>query len=283
MTAPFRVLFVCMGNICRSPTAHGVLRHKLRQHPLGPRVQVDSAGTHNYHPGEAPDPRSRRHAQRRGYELSDLRARPIAAADFHQADLVLVMDDDNLEACLERCPSHLRHKLGRLTDYCRAHRSTAVPDPYYGEGEGFERVLDLVEDACDGLLAHLARRLHTATPAAPTVDRAEHWRLDAGEREVATLDIPAHAQRERHFDVSVTLLVQPAGPRAWHRLTVLANGSREWQRQVDTDPDGGGDGLEHRFSRVVPTGQALRVVAQTEGHAVRQVRLRIEVEERPPA
>jgi protein-tyrosine phosphatase len=154
----FRIVFVCMGNICRSPTAHGVMRHKLRQAGWAERVAVDSAGTLDYHAGEPPDPRSREHAQRRGYDLSDLRARGLTAADFEAADLLLVMDDDNLATATQRCPPAYRHKLRRLTEFGRVLRSRSVPDPYSGGAAGFERVLDLVEDACDGLLEHLRRQ-----------------------------------------------------------------------------------------------------------------------------
>jgi protein-tyrosine phosphatase len=150
----FRVVFVCTGNICRSPTAHGVFRQRVLDAGLKTEVHVDSAGTHGYHVGDAPDARSQAHARSRGYELADLRARQLAAADFAQADLLLVMDEDNLRAAQARCPAEHRHKLRRFTEFCRVHRSRDVPDPYYGGAAGFELVLDLVEDGCDGLLAH---------------------------------------------------------------------------------------------------------------------------------
>lgn len=156
--APFRVVFVCMGNICRSPTAHGVLREKLRRAGLDRRVLVDSAGTHDYHPGEPPDPRSQRHARRRGYDLSDLRARCLRPSDFEQADLLLVMDGNNLAASLRACPPAHRDKLRKLVSFCGTRVADEVPDPYYGGEAGFEHVLDLVEDACDGLIDHLRRQ-----------------------------------------------------------------------------------------------------------------------------
>ena len=147
------VLFVCMGNICRSPTAEAVLRHKLHDAGLHEQVVVDSAGTHaDWHAGEAPDRRSVAHAAKRGYDLRALRARQVVDADFDQFDLILAMDWDNLALLEERCPPALRHKLGRLTEHCRRHDSPVVPDPYAGGAQGFEEVLDLVEDACDGLL-----------------------------------------------------------------------------------------------------------------------------------
>jgi protein-tyrosine phosphatase len=149
---PYRVLFVCMGNICRSPTAHGVFQHRVQQLGWGARMAVDSAGTHNYHPGSPPDERSQAHAARRGYDLSSLRARQVTDADFAACDLILAMDGDNLVELLARCPAVHQHKLRRLTDFCQTHTASEVPDPYYGGSQGFERVLDLVEDACEGLV-----------------------------------------------------------------------------------------------------------------------------------
>jgi len=158
-TPRLNVLFVCMGNICRSPTAHGVFLAKLHAAGLAQQVAVDSAGTHGFHRGVPPDLRSQRHALRRGYDLSALRARQLTDDDFGRADLLLVMDDDNLAHVTERCPAAERHKLQRLGAYCRIHAAGDVPDPYYGGPEDFERVLDLVEDACEGLLAHVHVRL----------------------------------------------------------------------------------------------------------------------------
>ena len=152
------VLMVCMGNICRSPTAEAVLRHKLRAAGLGLRVRVDSAGTHAWHAGAPPDHRSQRHAVRRGYDLSTLRAREVVAADFARFDLILAMDWDILALLEERCPEGSRHKLRRLTEFARHHDSPVVPDPYAGGGEDFEFVLDLVEDACDGLIETIVSR-----------------------------------------------------------------------------------------------------------------------------
>jgi protein-tyrosine phosphatase len=162
MTEPIRLTFVCMGNICRSPTAHGVMRHKVRAAGLAGRIHVDSAGTHAWHTQDPPDARSQRHALQRGYDLSDLRARTLLQSDFARSELVLVMDHDNVEHAGELCPDVHRHKLRRLTEFCRVHRSDIVPDPYYGGAADFERVLDLVEDACDGLLEDLRRRLGAA-------------------------------------------------------------------------------------------------------------------------
>ena len=154
--APVRVLMVCMGNICRSPTAHGVLTQRVADAGLGDRIVVDSAGTHDYHVGRPPDERAQQHAARRGYDLSAQRARQLKAQDFDDFDLVLVMDDANQHAARALCPPGQRHKLRRLTDFCTRHRASEVPDPYYGAAAGFEAVLDLVEDACDGVLAAMA-------------------------------------------------------------------------------------------------------------------------------
>ncbi len=165
--APLSVLFICMGNICRSPTAHGVLRHKLRLRGLHERIQVDSAGTHNYHPGEPPDRRSQRAAALRGYDIADLRARQLTDDDFEQHDLLLTMDWDNHALTEERCPPQLRRKVRRLAEFCRRHTAAVVPDPYYGGDAGFAHVLDLIEDACDSLIDELERRLALAAPVAP--------------------------------------------------------------------------------------------------------------------
>jgi protein-tyrosine phosphatase len=159
MRQAFHVIFVCTGNICRSPTAHGVFRQRVRDAGLDAQVRVDSAGTQGYHVGDPPDARSQAHARTRGYELADLRARQLAAVDFAQADLLLVMDEDNLRVAQARCPAEHRARLHRFTEFCRVHRSRDVPDPYYGGADGFERVLDLVEDGCDGLLAHVREAL----------------------------------------------------------------------------------------------------------------------------
>lgn len=158
MKAKFGVLFVCMGNICRSPTADGVFRQKVQRHGLQDRVLVDSAGTHNYHPGSPPDQRSQQHAALRGYDLSELRARQIRGEDFEKFDLILAMDWDNLELIQEICPPQHQKKVHRLAEFCSTHTSTVVPDPYYDGPPAFEHVLDLVEDACDGLIRHLQER-----------------------------------------------------------------------------------------------------------------------------
>jgi protein-tyrosine phosphatase len=151
-----RVLMVCMGNICRSPTAEGVLRHKLRAAGLADVVEVDSAGTHAYHVGDPPDARSTRHAKLRGYDLSPLRARVVGESDYEAFDLILAMDWDNLASLQEDCPPAHRNKLRRLTEFASKFSNPVVPDPYYSAADGFENVLDLIEDACDGVVRHLA-------------------------------------------------------------------------------------------------------------------------------
>ena len=157
----FAVLFVCMGNICRSPTAHGVFKRKLMDAGIAHQVKVDSAGTHNYHPGSPPDERSQVHAEKRGYDLSDLRARQIKDNDFVDYDLILVMDWDNLALVQDECPSEHLTKVRRLTEFCLVHDTPVVPDPYYGGTQAFDEVLDLVEDACEGLVRHVQLKIVT--------------------------------------------------------------------------------------------------------------------------
>jgi len=168
-----RVLMVCMGNICRSPTAEAVLRRKLEEAELQGWVTVDSAGTHAYHVGNPPDERAQAHAARRGYDLAPLRARQVAEADFMQHDLLLAMDWDNLALLEAECPDDpaVLRKLRRLAEFIPADAShagvEAVPDPYYGGVQGFEHVLDVVEQACDGLVLHLRARLSQAQGLTP--------------------------------------------------------------------------------------------------------------------
>ena len=154
--AELRILVVCMGNICRSPIAESVLRAKLAAAGLGQRVQVDSAGTHGYHSSEPPDPRAIRRAALRGYVMGGLRARPVEPADFDDFDWMLAMDDSNLAWLKKRQPKGNTVELGRLMDHARRHPGvTEVPDPYYGPEAGFDQVLDLVEDACDSVVAQV--------------------------------------------------------------------------------------------------------------------------------
>ena len=158
----FSVLFVCMGNLCRSPTAHGVFHQRLLQAGLADRVRVDSAGTHAGRKAESPDARAQVLAKRHGYALSDLRSRSVADSDFFTFDLLLAMDHDNLEYLRRRSPPEQVHRVRRLTEFCMRSDSLVVPDPYYGNAQGFEVVLALIEDACDGLLAHVQQQLNAS-------------------------------------------------------------------------------------------------------------------------
>ena len=151
------ILFVCMGNICRSPTAEGVFRHRAAAAGLAGALHIESAGTHGYHIGEPPDTRSMQHAARRGYDLSAQRARQVAASDFERFDHLLAMDRDNLALLEKTCPPQHRHKLGLFMRFAKESASEVVPDPYYGGAKGFDRVLDYIEDASDGLIAALRR------------------------------------------------------------------------------------------------------------------------------
>lgn len=148
-----RILFVCMGNICRSPTAEAVVRAWLVKAGLAERVEIDSAGTHGYHVGEAPDPRSQRHAAARGYDMADLRARQVVPADFQTFDLILVADAANLAELHRRCPPPHRGKLARMLEWADETDETDMPDPYYGGDAGFERVLDLCEQVARAVVA----------------------------------------------------------------------------------------------------------------------------------
>lgn len=154
------VLMVCMGNICRSPTAEGVLRWRLRREGLGELVRVDSAGTTAFHRGSPPDSRAIAHAARRGIDIAGLRARELTAADFDRFDLLLAMDEDNLETLRRRARPEHHERLRLLLSFAPpATGVLEVPDPYYGAPAGFEQVLDLIEAATDGLLAEVRQRL----------------------------------------------------------------------------------------------------------------------------
>lgn len=150
-----RILFVCTGNICRSPTAEAVVRHLLATERRDAEVIVDSAGTHAYHVGEPPDGRSIAAARSRGIRMDDLRARLVCREDFARFDLVLAMDEDNLAHLARMAPPQHRDRLKLFLDFAPATGRREVPDPYYGGRTGFEDVLDLVEEAGRGLLAAL--------------------------------------------------------------------------------------------------------------------------------
>lgn len=146
------ILFVCTGNICRSPTMEGVLRTLAEQE--GITLRVDSAGTHGYHIGEAPDPRSIKAAAERGYDISGLRARKLCARDFEQFDLILALDSGHYQELQRLCPPHLGHKVALYLEYT-ASKGEDVPDPYYGDAQGFETVLDMALEGCRNLLVKL--------------------------------------------------------------------------------------------------------------------------------
>ncbi len=155
-----RILFVCSGNICRSPTAEGVARHFIETGGLAGRVEVDSAGTQGYHAGEAPDPRTQKAAKLRGYDLSRLRARKIALLDFQSFDLVLAMDRGHLESMRRLCPPVYQPRLGLFMQFDGSGRfDDEVPDPYYGGPRGFDLVLDMCEHGVRGLLETISARV----------------------------------------------------------------------------------------------------------------------------
>ncbi len=160
-TYNLKILFVCMGNICRSPTAEGVFKAKLLKSKLVDSIHVDSAGTHNYHPNSPPDPRSQSHALKRGYDLSHLRARAVNDSDFEKFDLLITMDWDNRTLLEQRCPSHLQHKIRGFAEFLTTSKATVIPDPYYGDEKNFEHVLDLVEEASEGLMKFVIKKMHS--------------------------------------------------------------------------------------------------------------------------
>lgn len=152
-----KVLFVCMGNICRSPTAEGIFRHLVREAALEEQIQIDSAGTHDYHIGKPPDRRAQAAALQRGYDLSALRGRQVARSDFDEFDYILAMDAENLANLNRIKPQRHRAQVGLFLEHSRRFSEREVPDPYYGGAQGFEHVLDMVEDAAAGLLERILR------------------------------------------------------------------------------------------------------------------------------
>ncbi len=153
-----KVLFVCMGNICRSPMAEGAFRTMIKQAGLEDVVAVDSAGTHGFHIGEAPDKRAQTIAGKRGYDITSLRGRQVVASDYEEYDFILAMDWDNLALLQQQAPKEAQHKLQLFMRFATEHESATIPDPYYGGPQGFETVLDYVEDASQGLLEVCKRR-----------------------------------------------------------------------------------------------------------------------------
>lgn len=159
-----RVLFVCLGNICRSPAAEGIFLKMVKDAGLENEIHVDSAGTGGWHVGDGPDNRMIRHAKQRGYDLSQLEARQFSSPDdFHNFDYILTMDNSNFKnvVSLDTKKQH-HHKVKPMTSFCRIHQIEEVPDPYYKEDEGFEHVLDLLEDACTELLKQIQIELRSA-------------------------------------------------------------------------------------------------------------------------
>ncbi|MDX1670038.1 MAG: low molecular weight protein-tyrosine-phosphatase [Limnobacter sp.] len=154
-----KVLFVCMGNICRSPTAEGILRKMLVDAELDTDVTVDSAGTHAYHLGKNPDPRAQAAAAKRGYDISELVSRQVSDEDFREADMILAMDWDNMSLLQQQCPRQYQHKIQLLMRYSTEHDEATVPDPYYGGPDGFDTVLNYIEDSCNGLIEVMRRRV----------------------------------------------------------------------------------------------------------------------------
>lgn len=152
-----KVLMVCLGNICRSPTAHGVFQHRINLHNLENSILVDSAGTSSWHVGASPDRRAANAAKARGYSLDNLRARQVTASDFHEFDYILAMDYDNLIELKARCPDVCEDKLELFLSYSE-REDKVVPDPYHSGKDGFELVLDMVEEASDRLIAQLIER-----------------------------------------------------------------------------------------------------------------------------
>lgn len=151
-----KVLFVCLGNICRSPTADAVFKVQVKDAGLEEEIHIDSAGTHAYHIGNQPDQRAQHAASKRGYNMQDLRARAVQPSDFIDFDYILAMDNDNLEILQHACPEQYQHKLGLFMQYCSDSAfENEVPDPYFGGAQGFEEVLDMVEAAGLGLIKHL--------------------------------------------------------------------------------------------------------------------------------
>ena len=153
----FGVLFVCTGNICRSPSAEAIFRKLAADSGMSQTVTADSAGTHGYHVGEPPDPRAQKAAAKRGYDLSALRARTIEDADFQRFDLILAMDQEHYAILTRIAGSAADHQVKLMMSYARLFKELDVPDPYYGGPQGFERVLDMLEDAAKGLLESLRR------------------------------------------------------------------------------------------------------------------------------
>jgi len=157
--ADLRILFVCMGNICRSPMAEVVSLKKLVDHGLLQKVKIDSAGTHNFHPDVPPDARSQSHALKRGYDLSHMRSRSVIDSDFEEFDLLLTMDWDNRALLEERCPALHLHKIRGFAEFLQTTPAAVIPDPHDGGDQDFEHVLDLIEEASEGLVNFIKQKV----------------------------------------------------------------------------------------------------------------------------
>ncbi len=155
-----KVLFVCLGNICRSPAAEGVFRDLVRRRGLERTISTDSAGTSGWHTDAPPDSRARTEAKRRGISIDDLRSRRVNTSDFERFDYVLAMDDSNMADLEELCPAPFRSRLYLFTDFAPAGTPSGVPDPYYGGADGFAHVFDLVTQCSEGLLARIIEERH---------------------------------------------------------------------------------------------------------------------------
>ena len=160
-----KVLFVCMGNICRSPTAQGVFQHLASEAGFGDNIGVSSAGTHSHHLGKSPDPRAIAAAARRGYDLNSLRAKQVRSEDFRENDIILAMDWDTMNLLQQQCPRQYSHKIQLMMRFATEHDEATVPDPYYGGPDGFDLVLNYIEDSCRGLLAVVKKRVASAVLA----------------------------------------------------------------------------------------------------------------------
>jgi protein-tyrosine phosphatase len=158
MQDTIQVLFVCMGNICRSPMAEGVFRKRVAEANLSHRIITDSAGTHAYHVGEPPDRRAQATSKERGVDISDLRARQVARTDFSRFHYVLAMDKQNFKLLMEACPVEQQSRVSLYLDFATGHKESEVPDPYYGGLQGFDHVYELVDSAAIGLLADIQQR-----------------------------------------------------------------------------------------------------------------------------
>jgi protein-tyrosine phosphatase len=154
-----KVLFVCMGNICRSPTAEGVFRKLVESSSIAGLVDIDSAGTHGYHEGSPPDPRAIAHAAKRGYDITALRAREVSPSDFERFDYIIAMDELNRRHLKSICPTRLQNKIELLLDYGGEDDEYEVPDPYHGKPQDFELALDLIEAGCEGLHEYIQDQL----------------------------------------------------------------------------------------------------------------------------